>query len=202
MRSVQLTSRDALLVVDVQNDFLREGSLAVAGGDEVVPVLNRYIALFTGLHLPVYATRDWHPANHCSFKPYGGIWPPHCIAGSRGAKFPAALQLPRDTVIISKATSAEKEAYSGFEGTDLAERLRAAGVERVFIGGLTTDYCVLTSITDAIRKGFDAVFLVDAIRAVNVHPGDGAAAVAEMRRQGAQSIVIADIAQAQAMHSL
>ncbi|HJV84373.1 MAG TPA: nicotinamidase [Noviherbaspirillum sp.] len=200
MRPVQLTPGDALLVVDVQNDFLPGGNLAVAGGDEVVPVLNRYIALFTQLRLPIYATRDWHPTNHCSFKPYGGIWPPHCIAGSHGAEFPAALQLPEGTIIISKAQDVDKDAYSGFEGTDLADRLRAAGIRRVFIGGLTTDYCVLNSVIDAIREGFDTAFLLDATRAVEVRRGDGETAIMEMRQSGARSLVISDIEQAQAMH--
>ncbi|HJV79525.1 isochorismatase family protein [Noviherbaspirillum sp.] len=193
MRPVHLAPHDALLIVDVQNDFLPGGSLAVPAGDEVVAVLNRYIALFTQSHLPVVATRDWHPATHCSFKPVGGIWPPHCIAESRGAEFPAELQLPSGTTIISKATETDKDAYSGFEGTDLAERLHAAGVTRLFIGGLATDYCVLNTVSDALQKQFEVMLLLDAIRAVEVRPGDGDAAIQEMRRQGAHPLTLSHL---------
>ena len=132
----QLQPGDALLIVDVQNDFLPGGSLAVPRGDEVVPALNRAIDAFKARGLPVYATRDWHPERHCSFREQGGPWPPHCIAHTRGAEFAAALRLPPAAAVISKATSADRDAYSGFEGTDLDARLRAAGVRRLFVGGL------------------------------------------------------------------
>lgn len=193
MDSIQLAPGDALLIVDVQNDFLPAGNLAVPFGDEVVPVLNRYIARFAQLGLPVYATRDWHPGNHCSFQPQGGIWPPHCIAGSAGAQFPATLRLPPQATVVSKATTPEHDAYSGFEGTDLAERLRQERVRRLFIGGLATDYCVLNTVIDALRLGFQVRLLRDAIRAVDVHPGDGLAAIGEMVRQGARPTVWRDI---------
>lgn len=186
MDTIQLTQGDALLVVDVQNDFLSGGSLAVPAGNEVIPVLNRYIALFAGKSLPVYATRDWHPADHCSFRSQGGTWPSHCIAGSPGAAFPAALALPDSAVIVSKATTSQKDAYSGFEGTDLASQLRSHGIERLFIGGLATDYCVLNTVKDALSQGFKVVLLQDAIRAVNLHAGDGQAAINEMIKCGAE----------------
>jgi len=176
---------DALLIVDVQNDFLPGGSLAVPEGDRVVPVLNRYIRDFTAAGLPVYATRDWHPEGHCSFAAQGGPWPPHCRAGTRGAAFAPGLKLPEGAVVISKADTVEKDAYSGFQGTDLAERLQAAGVRRLFVGGLATDYCVLNTVRDALAAGFGVVLLEDAIRAVDVKPGDGARAEAEMVRAGA-----------------
>ncbi|MFO1433703.1 MAG: nicotinamidase [Candidatus Competibacteraceae bacterium] len=185
---------DALLIVDVQNDFLPGGSLAVAAGDRVVGVLNDYSALFLRQGLPIYATRDWHTPDHCSFKAQGGPWPSHCVAGSPGAEFAPDLRLPAGGVtIISKGTRRDKDAYSGFEGTDLAERLRSAGVRRLFIGGLATDYCVLNTVRDALRGGFAVRLLMDAIRAVNVQPDDGAKAIAEMSRQGAVPVTLAEV---------
>jgi len=183
---------DALLIVDVQNDFLPGGSLAVPGGEQVVPVLNRALALFKERALPVYATRDWHPANHCSFLAQGGIWPPHCIAGSEGAAFAPALALPPGAVVVSKATEPGKDAYSGFDGTSLAQQLRAARVARLFVGGLATDYCVLNTVKDALRQGFKVMLLLDAIRAVERHAGDGAAAIREMTGLGARPVRVAD----------
>lgn len=183
---------DALLIVDAQNDFLPGGNLAVPRGDEVVPVLNRYLRAFAAL--PVYATRDWHPERHCSFSAQGGPWPPHCIAGTHGAEFAAALQLPPSAVIISKATTPEQDAYSGFQGTGLDARLRAANIRRLFIGGLATDYCVLNTVRDALRLGYRVFLLIDAIRAVNVRPGDGLRAEEEMLKLGAQRISLEGIA--------
>ena len=185
---ITLQSGDALIAVDVQNDFLPGGSLAVPKGDEVVPPLNRYLAAFHAAGLPIFATRDWHPANHCSFKAQGGPWPPHCVAETDGARFSADLELPAGTTIISKATTPAKDAYSGFEGTDLEARLRAQGVRRLFIGGLATDYCVLNTVRDARKNGFEVYLLTDAIRAVNVKPDDGRRAEDEMRRLGARPL--------------
>jgi nicotinamidase-related amidase len=188
-QKLTLTQGDALVVVDVQNDFLPGGSLAVLGGDEVVPVLNRYLVTFMRRGLPIFATRDWHPPNHCSFQPYGGPWPPHCVAGSEGAAFAHALELPASSVLITlKGTQPEQDAYSAFDGTDLDARLRARGVRRLFVGGLATDYCVLCTVADGLKVGYAVVFLQDAIRAVNVRPGDGERAEAEMIRRGAISI--------------
>lgn len=183
-----LRSGDALLLVDVQNDFLPGGSLAVPSGDEIIPVLNRYIEAFSKASLPVYATRDWHPPDHCSFRAQGGIWPPHCIAGSRGAEFSPKLGLPANAVIISKATNRDADAYSGFDATDLEQRLRQNGISRLFIGGLATDYCVLSTVRDALSRGFEAHLLLDGIRAVNLKPEDGQRAIEEMTARGAQPI--------------
>ncbi len=190
----QLQRGDVLLVTDIQNDFLPGGSLAVAGGDEVVPVLNRYIDAFVAHGLPVFATRDWHPAGHCSFYAQGGPWPVHCVAGTPGAAFAPTLTLPPDTTLISKATLQDQEAYSSFQGTDLGDRLRAAGIRRLFIGGLTTDYCVLNSVKDARRLGFEVFVLADAIRAVDVQPGDGKRAEEEMASVGARFITLGGLA--------
>lgn len=177
---------DALIVVDVQNDFVPGGALAVPRGDEVINPINQCLRLIERRHLPIFATRDWHPPGHCSFREQGGLWPPHCIAGTRGAEFPAALELPADTQVISKATSQEADAYSAFDGTDLARRLHDAGCRRAFIVGLATDYCVRATVLDARAVGLDVVVLEDAVRAVELHPGDGARALAEMRAAGAR----------------
>jgi nicotinamidase/pyrazinamidase len=185
---------DALVVVDVQNDFLPGGALAVAKGDAVVPALNRYLARWREKGLPVFATRDWHPADHCSFQERGGPWPAHCVAGTRGAEFAPGLVVPIDAVVISKGDARDRDAYSGFEGTDLHERLRRAGVRRVFVGGLATDYCVLATVKDAVRLGYTVFVLVDAIQAVDVHAGDGLRAEAEMAKAGAAPIRYEDIA--------
>jgi len=191
---LQLQPGDALLIVDVQNDFLPGGSLAVPHGDEVVPVLNRYLHIFAVHKLPVYATRDWHPQRHCSFREQGGSWPPHCAADTRGAQFAATLQLPSSAVIISKATTMEQDAYSGFQGTSLDQQLRAANIRRLFIGGLATDYCVLNTVRDALKLGYKALLLGDAIRAVDVKPGEGLRAEEEMVKLGAQRITVEGIA--------
>lgn len=176
---------DALLIVDVQNDFLPGGSLAVPAGDAVIAPLNVAIDAFAARSLPVIASRDWHPADHCSFKPQGGIWPPHCIAGSSGAQFGAGLQLPGNAIIVSKATLPQADAYSAFQGTELARTLQSMGVKRLVVGGLATDYCVLATVTDALALGLSVVLLTDAVRAVDVRAGDGAAAIDKMAAAGA-----------------
>jgi nicotinamidase/pyrazinamidase len=157
-------------------------------------VLNRYLDIFAMQNLPVYATRDWHPERHCSFRTQGGPWPPHCVAKTSGAAFAAALQLPPATVIISKATTVEQDAYSGFQGTNLQQKLHAANIRRLFIGGLATDYCVLNTVRDALGLGFQVLLLGDAIRAVDVQPGDGLSAEAEMTKLGAQRITVEGLA--------
>lgn len=191
--SCRAQAGDALILVDVQLDFLPGGSLAVPRGDEVVPALNHYIAVFRRLTFPVVATRDWHPPDHCSFKAQGGPWPPHCIAGSDGARFAPLLDLPCEARIVSKATTRDKDAYSGFEGTDLDDWLKRAGIRRVFVGGLATDYCVLNTVRDALRLGYAAFLLQDAVRAVDVNAGDGERAIAEMRSLGAVAIDFSSI---------
>jgi nicotinamidase/pyrazinamidase len=188
MATHPVRSGDALVVVDVQNDFLPGGALAVPEGDQVIEPLNRGIALFRRRGLPIFFTRDWHPHNHCSFREQGGPWPPHCVAETNGAGFPPELDTAGQAVVISKATSPEKDAYSGFEGTDLAERLRAQQVNRIVVGGLATDYCVLNTVRDGLRLGFAVLLMEDAVRAVDVQAEDGQRALAEMRRLGARLI--------------
>lgn len=190
---IKLKPGDALIVVDVQKDFLPGGSLAVAEGDKVVPPLNRYIAAFQRARLAIFATRCWHPENHCSFASQGGRWSSHCIAGSEGAKFAAGLELPKSATIISKATSRHKDAYSGFDGTELDDLLKERGIVRVFVGGLATDYCVLNTVKDALKLNYKTLLLSDGIRAVNVHQGDGKHAEEEMTSLGAKPIDFSDL---------
>jgi nicotinamidase/pyrazinamidase len=185
-----LKKGDALLIVDVQNDFLPGGSLAVHGGGNIIAPFNRYIEAAQEKGLPIFATRDWHPPNHCSFKKQGGPWPPHCIVDSKGAEFSAELSLPPSAAVISKGIEVKKDAYSGFEGTDLDERLRSAGISRVLIGGLATDYCVLNTVKDAIKHGYEVLLLQDAMAAVNVQPEDGEKAIEEMTSLGASPITL------------
>jgi len=183
----ELTGRRALVVVDVQNDFCPGGSLAVERGDEVVAPLNRLISEFLERGEPVFKSRDWHPARTKHFAAYGGTWPAHCVQGTRGAEFhPELLDDPR-VQIISKGTGDEDQ-YSAFDGTDLADILRERGVTELLVGGLATDYCVKNTVLDALREGFKVRDLTEAMRAVNLRPGDDARAVEEMRRAGAEII--------------
>ncbi|CCQ90560.1 Nicotinate phosphoribosyltransferase (modular protein) [Nitrospina gracilis 3/211] len=192
MKDLTPQSGDALLIVDLQNDFLPGGSLAVPHGDQVIAPLKRYADFFRSASLPIFASRDWHPETHCSFEEQGGPWPPHCIQGTEGADFAAELNLA-DTVVISKAQTEEADAYSAFQGTDLDSRLKEKGVRRLFIGGLATDYCVLNTVRDAVKNTFEVVLLQDAIRAVNVNPEDEARALNEMRELGCRFATVNDI---------
>ena len=184
---------DALIVVDVQEDFLPGGALGVPHGNGVVAPLNRLIDAWSERGLPVYVTRDWHPPNHCSFAAQGGPWPEHCVAGTPGAEFAPELHIPAGTTIVSKATNAQDEAYSVFKGTGLLQQLQAAGVKRVVLGGLATDYCVRFSGVDARAAGLDVVILQDAVCAVDVHTGDGERALRELAAAGAAMATSAEL---------
>ena len=191
---IKITDRDALIVVDMQKDFMPGGALPVPEGDKIIPRLNEYIKLFEKKGLPVFFTRDWHPENHISFKGHGGIWPPHCVQGTKGAEFHDELYIPADNkFIISKGTSQEFDAYSGFQGTILEDLLRERGIRRVFIGGVATDYCVKNTTLGALNLGFEAIVLEDAIKGVDVNPGDVERAIDEMMDRGAVFINIEDI---------
>lgn len=193
MVTATLDKHDALLIVDVQNDFLGGGSLAVLDGDAIIPVLNSYIEIFSQLTPPIFASRDWHPPNHCSFQVNGGQWPVHCVAGSWGAEFPKELNLPSGAIVISKAQQIDKDAYSAMDGTDLKDHLQKVGCHRLFIGGLATDYCVLHTVQDALALGFKVLVLEDATRAVNLNEGDGKRALAEMKKSGAERISFSEV---------
>jgi nicotinamidase/pyrazinamidase len=198
-RPIALEASDVLVLVDVQRDFV-SGTLAVPDAPAAVPVLARYVREFARRGLPIVATRDWHPSGHCSFRDRGGPWPPHCIAGTPGAGFDERLSLGPDAIVISKAVSEERDAYSGFEGTELDLRLRKLGARRLFVGGLATDYCVRATVHDALEHGYEVFLLLDGIRAVNVKPGDGERAIAAMQAEGAVPIRYADLVGAMAEH--
>lgn len=186
--AVMLGNGDALVIVDMQNDFLPGGSLAVPMGDTIIPVINRYLAFFHDHGRPVFATRDWHPPDHCSFQQQGGPWPPHCIATTSGAAFHPEIEFPINTQVISKATTREKDAYSGFTDTQLNALLQASGIRRLFIGGVATEYCVLNTVKDALHYHYTPFVLEDAIRAIDLKPDDGLNARKEMVRLGATLI--------------
>jgi nicotinamidase/pyrazinamidase len=173
----------ALILVDVQNDFCPGGSLAVPSGDEVVPVLNDLAEHFD----TVVTTQDWHPAQHCSFREQGGPWPAHCVAESPGAALHAGLQA-RPAHQVLKGTLPERDAYSGFDGTELAQWLRQREIDTVFIGGLATDYCVKATALDAITAGLRTFVVTDACRGVEVRPGDSERAFREMLEAGARLV--------------
>jgi nicotinamidase/pyrazinamidase len=160
----------------------------------IVSTVNRYIHRFIQAALPIYVSRDWHPANHISFITHGGQWPTHCVAGTFGAEFHPDLHLPSTAEIISKATSADREAYSALDHTPLKQKLLKQGIQRVFLCGLATDFCVLESGRDLLREGFHVVILADAIQAVDLQPGDGERARQELVSQGAVEIEEGDIA--------
>ncbi|MDD5320835.1 MAG: isochorismatase family protein [Methylococcales bacterium] len=190
---IELNKGDALLVIDIQNDFLPGGSLAVPEGGQIIPAVNAYIDEFIKRQLPVFATRDWHPSNHCSFIQQGGPWPEHCIAGSKGAEFAADLHLPVSAYIISKGTDIEHDGYSGFANRTFKEQLDNVGASRLFIGGLATDYCVLNTVRDALSYHYKVLLLTDAVRAVNVQRQDGENAINQMIQKGAIPITMAMI---------
>ncbi|MFP6595262.1 MAG: isochorismatase family protein [Dehalococcoidia bacterium] len=191
--TVKLTAQDALVIVDVQNDFCPGGSLAVATGDEVARTMTRAAAAFSQLGARVYATQDWHPAGHSSFNESGGPWPSHCVQGSHGAELHPELRLPTGHEIIKKGSDPAVDAYSGFLDSDLENRLKAAGVTRLFVGGLATDYCVLNTVLDARRIGFETYLLSDAIGAVDLESGDGARAIEQMVEAGGKPITFDDV---------
>lgn len=190
--------RDALVVVDLQNDFCPEGALAVKDGDAIVPVVNRYLERFARAGAPVFLTRDWHPAVTTHFQAYGGIWPPHCVQGTRGAEFHPGLTPPARAEVVSKGMDPTRDSYSAFQAEDesgrpLPDVLAARGIRRLYVGGLATDYCVRASALDALNGGFEVVLLTDAIGAVDLEPGDGARAIGEMRDAGAKFATMNDL---------
>ncbi len=181
----------ALLVADVQNDFLPGGSLGIAGGHEVVPRLNELAAAMVASGGRVFATRDWHPPDTAHFR----TWPPHCVQGSEGARFHAGLELPPGTVVVSKGTRVDEDAYSAFQGADASGRplsflLEQSGVSELYVGGLATDYCVRASVLDALGRGLRVQVVADACRPVDAEAG--ARSLGEMEKAGAVVTSTAD----------
>jgi nicotinamidase/pyrazinamidase len=179
----------ALVAVDVQNDFLpHKGTLPVPDAWKIIPLLNSYIALFHKKGLPIFATRDWHPPDHCSFIDHGGLWPAHCIAETEGASFASELSLPDSTIVISKGVSSYDESYSGFQDTSLNERLMNLRISALFIGGLATEYCVFHTVKDALQLGYAVLLLEDCIKGVDTSVAEQKKE--EMVRLGAKKIVL------------
>lgn len=174
-----------MLIVDLQNDFCPGGALAVKDGDQVIPVLNRWLEAARKAGILIFASRDWHPDKHVSFEEQGGPWPVHCVQHTEGAAFHPDLQLPPGTVLIEKGDSPNQEAYSAFEGTDLLQRLKNSGIHRLWVGGLALDYCVKESVLDALRAQFEVHLIRQGTLPVEVQPGDGEKALHEMSEAGA-----------------
>ena len=193
MFDVENAADEALLIVDVQQDFCPGGALAAPGGDAIVPAVNRHIEEARRRSLPVYASRDWHPEVTRHFTQYGGTWPVHCVQDTPGASFHAALQLPADTIVISKGDDPDQHGYSAFEGhtaagTRLLDDLRARGIRRLYVAGIATDYCVRATVLDGLQAGLQVNVLRDAITGIDMRPGDTDAALNEMTRAGAQIV--------------
>jgi nicotinamidase/pyrazinamidase len=182
-------THSALILVDIQNDFCPGGALAVNKGDEVVEVVNNLMPMFS----LVVATQDWHPPDHISFKAQGGIWPPHCVQNSFGAQLHAGLREKAIDIHFRKAFKADNDSYSGFDGVDangrsLNDILKARKISKVYVTGLATDYCVKETAMDALKNGFEVYLVTDAVRAVDVNPGDGDKALKELEKSGATLI--------------
>ena len=178
----ELKTGDALIIVDVQNDFCPGGALPIERGDEVVPVLNEWIAASQDGDTPIYASRDFHPKGHMSFDESGGPWPLHCIQDSDGARFHPDLNLPDDATVVTKGVRLDQDQNSAFDQTGLATELRKHDVRRVFVGGLAEDVCVLATALDGRQEGFDVVLIEDATRPVTVE--GGVTARQQMREAG------------------
>ena len=195
-----MAERAALLVVDLQNDFCPGGSLAVPGGDAVVPVVNRYLDILGQRGVPVFASRDWHPAVTGHFRAYGGPWPPHCIQGTDGARFHRDLRLPAEAVVVSKGMDPARDDYSAFNAVTAAGRsfddcLRELGVTRLLVCGLATDYCVRQSSLDALAAGYGVTVLTDAVKGVDLSRGDSERALQEIVAAGGACAEIDEIAE-------
>jgi nicotinamidase/pyrazinamidase len=175
---------EALIVVDVQNDFCPGGALEVPDGDAVIDVINKLAAQSPY----VVATRDWHPPNHGSFADQGGPWPVHCVRGTPGAELHPRIDRSQIDHVVDAGRDVDAEGYSGFEDTDLERSLRDHDVDTVHIAGLALDYCVRATALEAKRLGFQVILHRDATRAVDVHEGDGERALAELRGAGVDII--------------
>lgn len=192
MKDINLEN-SALIVVDMQNDFLPGGSLEVPNSDTIIPIINEYIEFFEKHQSLIVFTRDWHPENHISFKENGGIWPRHCIQNTKGAEIHSEIYIPKESLIISKAFEPTIEAYSGFQNTNLHEELQRRNIKNLYICGVATDYCVLNTVIDALEKGYKVYLLVDAIKGVDIKPNDSEEAIKKMISKGAELLVFDEL---------
>jgi len=186
--------KKALIIIDIQKDFCPRGALPVKEGDAIIPVVNRYIKAFAKKKLPIFVVRDIHPKETKHFKAYGGLLPPHCIEGTKGAEFHPGLKVPKEAIIMTKGMDAEKSSFSAFHahdpnGMELLNLLKILGVNEVYVGGFTTDFGVRFSGIDALRHGFKVFLLVDAVKGYNIDPNDSEKAIAEMVNLGARKMV-------------
>jgi nicotinamidase/pyrazinamidase len=182
----------ALLIIDFQNDFTSGGALEVPGGDEIAEPVKRLAKEFDH----VFATRDWHPPDHASFETEGGPWPVHCVQGTHGAELHPVMADIGVDAIVDVGVERHDQGYSGFEKSKLADLLRERDVDEVAVVGLATDYCVRASAIDACGEGFDTTVVTDAIRAVEVNPGDGERAIEDMKEAGAKLATSRELAPA------
>jgi len=193
-----MESKKALLIVDMQNDFCPGGALAVPDGDRIVPILNKYMMIFSRKKWPIFASRDWHPQETKHFKQFGGLWPEHCIQNTRGARLHSDLRLPKEAIVLSKGMDPDKDSYSAFQavdsqGTEFFKLLKTSGIDELWVGGLATDYCVKSSVLDALKFGFKVKLLIDAIKGVNIKPKDSEQAIEEMVNHGAEKITLEEL---------
>lgn len=190
--------KKAMLIVDVQNDFCPGGALGVPQGDKIVPVINKYIRVFSKKKYHIFATRDWHPVRTVHFKDFGGLWPVHCLANTPGARFHPALKLPKDAILLYKGMNPEEDSYSAFwaqdsRGVSLYKLLQIMSINELYIAGLATDYCVKFTSLDALKHGFKVKILIDAVKGVDLKPLDSSNALKEIVKKGAKQIKLADL---------
>ncbi len=191
-----MSENECLVVVDVQNDFCAGGALAVPDGDKIVPRVNDYIKLFRSSGMRVFATRDWHPQQTVHFKEWGGKWPPHCVQGTKGAEFHPELRLPGGCTIITKGDKPDAAGYSAFDGHDAADRpfsrvLEEEGIKRLYLCGLATDCCVKATAFDAIKRGYEVILLIDAVKGVDA--AESKSVLIEIMEDGGETAVIDDV---------
>jgi nicotinamidase/pyrazinamidase len=188
----------ALLIIDLQNDFCPGGALAVPEGDSIIDTINSYIEYFHQRKLPIFASRDWHPVRTTHFKEFGGAWPAHCVQNTKGAEFHPQLKLPTDAILLYKGMDPAKDSYSVFQAEDahgvgFELLLHDAGIAELFVCGLATDYCVKSSVLDALQRKIKVRLLVDAIRGVNIQADDSERALEEMLKQGAKKLTLKEL---------
>jgi len=190
---MEFNNTDALLIIDVQNDFCPGGTMGVRAGDEVAATMNNLAEVFSSVGAAVFTTQDWHPSEHSSFTSKCGRWPAHCIQGTKGAERHPYLKPPQGSHFVKKGASVDKDAYSGFVDSDLAQQLNQIGICRVFVGGIATDYGVLNTVIDALELGFETYVLTDAVASIDVEPNDGLRALHLMEGSGATLVTTSQV---------
>ena len=190
--------KKALLIVDVQNDFCPGGALGVPGGDTIIPAINKYVADFKKKKLPIFVSRDWHPVQTSHFKDFGGIWPVHCIRNSAGAAFHPKFKFPSTAIHFYKGMDPHKDSYSVFhaedeKGTAFLKLLSFMKITELYIAGLAMDYCVRFTALDALKHKLKVKVLIDAVKGVDLKPGDSEKAIKEIVKKGAKKITLKDV---------